>query len=156
MGQDFEVFVSVGPMFCRKEYAEFELLVIDITPGSRQSLTLHVSTIDERGSKIDRNSVFDCHVSPVWRQMAIENTVSIDFRSTFLDSIGVLDCRQPGVDMEIKERQNKINSFENMKYILVAKSCLEFIVTPVRKGDSELPKEIYPLTRQKLFDHKQL
>ena len=44
------------------------------TPGRRQSKTL--STIDERGSKIDGNSVFDCHLSPVWRQMAIENSVS--------------------------------------------------------------------------------
>ena len=47
------------------------------TPGRRQSKTL--STIDERGSKINRNSVFDFHLSPAWRQMAIENTVSIDF-----------------------------------------------------------------------------
>ena len=47
------------------------------TPVRRQSKTL--STIDERGSKIDRNSVLDSHFSPVWRQMAIENTVSIDF-----------------------------------------------------------------------------
>ena len=31
------------------------------------------------------------------RQMAIENTVSIDFWSTFPDSIGVFDCRLPGV-----------------------------------------------------------
>ena len=31
-----------------------------------------LSTMDERGSKIDRNSVFDCHLSPVWRQMAIK------------------------------------------------------------------------------------
>ena len=38
-----------------------------------------VSTIEERGSKIDRNSVFDCHLSPVGQQMAIKNTVSIDF-----------------------------------------------------------------------------
>ena len=29
--------------------------------------------------------------------MAIGNTVSIDFWSTFLDSIGVFDCRLPGV-----------------------------------------------------------
>ena len=43
----------------------------------RQSKTL--STIEERGSKIDRNSVFDCHLSPVERQMAIESTVSFDF-----------------------------------------------------------------------------
>ena len=36
-------------------------------------------TIDEHGSKIARNSVFNCHLSPVRRQMAIENSVSIDF-----------------------------------------------------------------------------
>ena len=36
-------------------------------------------TIDERGSKIARNSVFDCHLSPVGRQKAIENSVSKDF-----------------------------------------------------------------------------
>ena len=65
------------------------------TPGMRQSKTL--STIDERGSKIDRNSVFDCHLSPMWRQLAIENSVSYAFRSTFLDSIGAFDCRLPGV-----------------------------------------------------------
>ena len=66
------------------------------TPGRRRLKTL--STIDtERGSKIDRNSVFDCHLSPVGRQMAIENTVSINYCSTFLDSIGVFDCRPPGV-----------------------------------------------------------
>ena len=38
----------------------FQLFIL--TPGRRQSKTL--STIDERGSKIDRNSVFDCHLSP--------------------------------------------------------------------------------------------
>ena len=52
-----------------------------ITPGRRQWKTL--STIDKHGSKIIRNSVFDCHLSPVWRQMAIE--------------IGVFNCRPPGV-----------------------------------------------------------
>ena len=40
-----------------------------ITSDRRQSKTL--STIDERGLNIDRNSAFD------WRQMAFENTVSI-------------------------------------------------------------------------------
>ena len=45
--------------------------------GRRQSKTR--LTIDERGSKIARNSVFDCHLSPVRRQMAIENSVSNDF-----------------------------------------------------------------------------
>ena len=45
------------------------------------------------------NSVFDCHLSPVGRQMAIENSVSIDFLSTFVDSINVFDCRQSDVYM---------------------------------------------------------
>ena len=59
------------------------------TPGRRQSKIL--LAIDERGSKISRNSVFDC-------QMAIENYVSIDFLSTFVDRIDVFDCHLPGVN----------------------------------------------------------
>ena len=51
------------------------------TPDRRQSKTL--LAIDERGSKIDRNSVFDCQLSPVGRQMAIENSVSDDFYLRF-------------------------------------------------------------------------
>ena len=48
-------------------------------PDRRQSKTfLHVTT-DERGSKIARDFVFDCHLSPVGRQMSIENPVSNDF-----------------------------------------------------------------------------
>ena len=35
--------------------------------------------IDKCRSKIVRNRVFDCHLSPNWRQMAIKNTVSSDF-----------------------------------------------------------------------------
>ena len=54
-----------------------KLLIFGFTPGRRQLKTY--STIDERGSKVDRNSVFDCHLSPAGRQIAIENTVSIDF-----------------------------------------------------------------------------
>ena len=42
-----------------------------LTPGRRQSETLF--TIDKRGSNIDKNSVFDCHLSPFERQMTIEN-----------------------------------------------------------------------------------
>ena len=66
-----------------------------LTPDRRQSKTL--STIDKGGSKIDRNRVFDCHLSPAGRQMAIENAFSIDFLSTFLNSIDVFDCHLPGV-----------------------------------------------------------
>ena len=36
-------------------------------------------TVELRGSKITRNCVFDCHLSPYGRQMAIENSVSDDF-----------------------------------------------------------------------------
>ena len=55
--------------------------------------------------QISIETVFDCHLSPVWRQMAIQNSVSNDFSSTFLDSIGVFDCRLPGVS------QVDLNSF---------------------------------------------
>ena len=39
-----------------------------------------------------RNSFAVCHLSPVGRQITIENSVSNDFRSTFADSIDVFDC----------------------------------------------------------------
>ena len=64
------------------------LLKYFITLDRRQSKTL--LTTDESRSKIARNSVFYCHLSPIWRQMAIENSVSKDFLSTFMDSINVL------------------------------------------------------------------
>ena len=38
-----------------------------------------LSTIEECRSKIDGNSVSGCHLLPVWRQMAIKNSVSNDF-----------------------------------------------------------------------------
>ena len=41
-----------------------ECLYIHCISGSR-------NTIDKHGSKIARNSVFDCHLSPVGRQMSI-------------------------------------------------------------------------------------
>ena len=66
-------------------------LTIIFTSGRRQSKTL--LTIDENGSKIDRNSVFDCHLLPVRRQMAIKKSVSKAFLSTFLDSNSIFDCR---------------------------------------------------------------
>ena len=67
------------------QQGETELFIF--TLGRRQSKTL--LTIDERGSNIARNGVFDCHLSPVWRQMAIKNSVSNGFLSTFVDSINV-------------------------------------------------------------------
>ena len=44
------------------------------TLDRRQSKIL--LTINECGSKIARNSVFNCHLSPIGRQIAIENFVS--------------------------------------------------------------------------------
>ena len=67
-------FITSGPV-----YAILVLIALasNNTPGRRQSKTL--LTIDERGSKIARNSIFDCHLSRVGRQMAIEISVSKDF-----------------------------------------------------------------------------
>ena len=46
--------------------------------NAHAELLIHenVNTVDKRSSKIGRNRVFDCHLSPDRRQMAIENTVS--------------------------------------------------------------------------------
>ena len=66
-----------------------------ITPSRRQSKML--LTINEYGTKMARNSVFDCYLSSVSQQMAIENSLSIDFLSTFVDNIDIFDCHLPGV-----------------------------------------------------------
>ena len=81
--------------FCDLQYTDsvsstkygpaYEILVL--TPDRRQSKTL--LTIDERGSNISRKSVIDCHLSPDRREMAIKNSVSNYFLSTFDDSINV-------------------------------------------------------------------
>ena len=62
-------------------------IMITTTSGRRQSKTL--LTIDERGSKIDRNSF-----------RATNGNLKLCFyllRSTFVDSINVFDSRLPGV-----------------------------------------------------------
>ena len=64
------IFIFLGILFA---YSIRVLLHEDYS----QSKTL--LTINERGSKIARNSVFDCHLSPAGRQMAIKNSVSNDF-----------------------------------------------------------------------------
>ena len=69
--------------------------ISNYTPDRRQSKTL--SAVDKRGSKIDRNSVFDCHLSPAGRQMAIQNTVCIDFLIDVPQYFWLFDCRLPGV-----------------------------------------------------------
>ena len=66
-----------------------------ITPGRPQSKT--ISIIDNRGSKIYRNRPSSI---AIWQQMAIESSVSNNFLSTFLDSIGEFDCCLPGMVIE--------------------------------------------------------
>ena len=48
-----------------------------ITPYRWRSKMLKLSTNVDKKSLETR--VFDCHFSPNWRQMAIKNTVPIDF-----------------------------------------------------------------------------
>ena len=72
------------------------------TPYMQQSKTLF--SIKERGSINARNSVFDCHSSPIWRQMTIENYVSNDFWSTFVGSNNVFDWRLSGVSRSFSKR----------------------------------------------------
>ena len=62
------MFISIRPININLYNFGFCYLHAIITPEN-------VNTIDESRSKIVRNIVFDCHLSPKWRQMAIENTV---------------------------------------------------------------------------------
>ena len=67
----FYVFYGVGYII------KIGLSLIPLTPGKRQSKTSILSTnVDKKNV---RNRIFDCHLSPVWRPMTIENTVSSDF-----------------------------------------------------------------------------
>ena len=59
----------------------------------------NVNVIDRRRSKIIRNRVFDCHLSPDWRQMAIESTVSSVFYWCSSIVKSVFHCRLPDVLM---------------------------------------------------------
>ena len=54
---------NVGPVL---SYLPLRHPPLRATPGRRQSEML--LTINVRGSKISRNSVFDCHLSPVWQR----------------------------------------------------------------------------------------
>ena len=61
------------------------------TSYRRQSKTLILLTRVDK--KILGNRVFDCHLSPDWRQMAIKNTASIVFLSVFVDNVkSDFDC----------------------------------------------------------------
>ena len=62
---------------CKFEFEpENEILVIVAYAhwiGGNRKRSKQSTNVDKT---IDRNSVSDCHLSPVWRQMAIENSVS--------------------------------------------------------------------------------
>ena len=65
-----------------------------ITPGRRQSKTL--LTIDERGSKIARNSIFDCHLSPIgdkWQSKTLFRTIFY-LRSTIVSAFTIAAYRK--------------------------------------------------------------
>ena len=47
--------------------------------------------------KLLETAFFDCHLLPISQQLAIENFVSNDFLSTFIDSINVFDCHLSSV-----------------------------------------------------------
>ena len=79
-----------------KAWYNFYMKIL-VTPGRWQWKMLF--TINERGLRIARHSVFDCHLSPDRPQIAIKNSISNDFWSTFVDSINIFDCRLPGVLM---------------------------------------------------------
>ena len=66
--------------------------------STRKGAIENVNNIDERRSKIVRNRVFDCHLSPNWRQMTIKNTVSSDFDPRLI-VLSVCNCRLPDVLM---------------------------------------------------------
>ena len=78
-----------------------------------------------RESKIARNSVFDCHLSPVGRQMAIENSL-LTILSMFVDSISVFDCRLSGV---VSSSQSKLRRIRDVYTLYVAVlACLVWFV----------------------------
>ena len=70
-----------------------------ITQGRRQSKTL--LTIDKRESKIDRNRVFGCHLSPTGDKWQLKTLFLEIFDPLSSIAKSVLDCRIPGVIMPI-------------------------------------------------------
>ena len=85
------------------------------TTDRRQSKTL--LTIDKHGSKISINRDLDCRLSPVGRKMAIKNSVSNNFLSTFFFSIHLFDCRLPSVFKEDVVPSVKVENFQNPKLL---------------------------------------
>ena len=74
-----------------------------ITLGRQQSKILILLTNVDKKSlgtvfliAIVRNRVFDCRLSPDWRQMEIKNSVSSDFDQRSSIVVNVFDCRLSG------------------------------------------------------------
>ena len=96
----------------------------DITPDRRQSKML--LTIDECGSKIARNSVFDRHMS---RQMAIKNSFSSFYLSTFLNNINDFDCHLSGFLIDIcREKWQSKTPFLAFIYYLHSSIVLTILI----------------------------
>ena len=72
--------------------------------------------------------------------MAIENSVSIDFLSTFLDSIGVFDCRLPVVYTVQQTKALESLSLTSgelsceVSQVLYTYGCIEMIFTDTISG----------------------
>ena len=74
--------------------------------------------LTNRDEKIIRKRVFDCHLSPEWRQISIEKLflAIFDLSSSIVKS--VFDCRISGVVMLCISDFGKVNHFNllNSKY----------------------------------------
>ena len=79
-------------------------------------------SIDERESKITGNTVFDCHLLPIGRQMAVKSSVSNDFLSMFFNSINILIAAYPlYIQSSLNERSsaNRLNFQIEIRFIIV-------------------------------------
>ena len=70
----------------------FYKIISGVLSAHRIGGNQNISIIDYIDKKIVRNRVFHCHLSPDWRQMAMENTVSNNFdpHSSIVKSL--FDC----------------------------------------------------------------
>ena len=99
---------------------------------TRQAAIENVNTIDAVRSKIVRNRVFDCHLSPDWRQMAIDNTVSSDFDPCSSIVKSVFDCRLSCVLNVLKFSKYKIQT--NVQTGLALEDSKHFCCLPIHVG----------------------
>ena len=82
-------FIILYGNMCRSFY---QLISYHINTLDRRQLKM-LLTIHECGSKITRNSVFDCHFVASQATNGNQNSVSNDFLSTLIGSIKVFHCR---------------------------------------------------------------